>query len=85
MKCIAATSTSSVRLRVLTNSLPNHCYFTDVLAPVGSSTTYNLAGFEVNFNLPTLSMYKATGLKSNEKFINTLIVDQSDLDLFLCD
>lgn len=72
---VQCLNTNPVRISVFTNSLPTHCYYTDVLYPIGSQTTYNFASFEVDFNLPTLNMAKASGLNSNDVFVNTLIVD----------
>lgn len=43
-------------LVVGTNSLPNHCYYDDNNAPIGSPTVWNAVGFGIEFNTPVRDM-----------------------------
>ncbi|CDW71858.1 UNKNOWN [Stylonychia lemnae] len=82
--CLDKTATQPVRIRILTNSLPNHCYYSSTDPPLGDTVSYNLVGFEVNFNMEAKKMSKALSLKQGKQFYNTEIMDYNTMDLFYC-
>lgn len=56
-----------------TNSLPNHCYYAEENAPVGSSTSYDQYVISSVFNLQPLQMDAAYDLTANDAFYYTTI------------
>ncbi len=52
--CLSYSATN-IKVTTATNSLPNHCYYSDISAPIGSATVVNSYVFVSQWNLPVTS------------------------------
>jgi len=73
-----------------TNSLPNHCYYTETSPPIGSNTLVNAYWSVVNFNMPVTGMAAfetdvTDGNVASTDFIFTNLDSQLAVDEILCD
>ncbi|CDW82983.1 UNKNOWN [Stylonychia lemnae] len=65
-----------VQMLIGTNSLPNHCYYTDGDPPIGDQSRYNTYILLVMFN-PTL-------LKQSSKLENYITFDELNVENYMC-
>ncbi|CDW91426.1 UNKNOWN [Stylonychia lemnae] len=77
-------STNSPRIKIFSNSLPNHCYFAQTSYPIGSSSSYNAYGFDVAFNQMIGSMAIASQYGEDETVYKTNLRTETDLNSQLC-
>jgi len=83
-------TTAPIIVTVMTNSLPNHCYYTDVAAPIGSTTTVNSYQFKSTWNLPVTDAAQFTTDVTNGNILSsayeqTILDNQVSVDEMLCD
>lgn len=80
---------SERQIVVVTNSLPDHCYYVNSNPPAGvpyinnAAVQANTYQFTMRFNTPIAEMYKFRNLLSGP-YVNSIIEDQTTLDIFQC-
>lgn len=82
-----ANSGSMAEFSIATNSLPNHCYYNQITAPIGSSDTFNVYYYTALFNLPIGEMDDFTEQPRGTKvtdYVYSIFETQTDVNT-LCD
>lgn len=80
---------ASREIIVVTNSLPDHCYYVDSNPPIGvdyitnPATQSNTYQFKMKFNLPVSEMYQFRNQDSGP-YVYSKLEDQTALDIFQC-
>lgn len=74
-------TTAPIHFEIMTNSLPDHCYYAENNQPYGSETNYNYYFFKGIFNLP----FKDTQAFEDDDasladFTQTSLNQQTDVD-----
>ncbi|CDW86032.1 UNKNOWN [Stylonychia lemnae] len=82
VQCTA--SGDGAEFKIITNSLPNHCFYAENDYPLGSTSYYNAYGVEGKFNLRPTQMAAFAQDTSNSAKIYTTIANRADIDAQLC-
>lgn len=72
-------------IHVMTNSLPNHCYYALNNQPIGDSDTFNFYSWIMYYNKPVDEMDASKYLDSEGRIYASVLETQTDLNNQLCE
>eukprot|EP00347_Sterkiella_histriomuscorum_P020938 403335876 len=86
---VQVTDPATRMIQVVTNSLPNHCYYVYSNPPVGiqyitePASQANTYQFKMRFNLPISDMYQFRK-QTQGPYVNSKLEDQTSVDISQC-